>query len=125
MATFGEILQELRQDKKLSQKQLGDIIFVTTGTISNYENNHHFPDIDKLIMLADYFEVTTDYLLGRSSVNLSPDVFEDTVAQGKTLGSFIEDFKALSPDRQKMILLSMNDMKISMMLNQYSKKELL
>lgn len=54
MATFGELLQELRKDHRLSQKQLADVIAVTTGTVSNYENNQHLPDIEKLIMLADY-----------------------------------------------------------------------
>lgn len=123
MATFGEILRELRDDKKLSQSQLAKIIYVTTGTISNYENNRHLPDVDKLILLADYFGVTTDYLLGRSSSNLSPDVFNEPVSPDKTIGAFIEDFKSLSPDRRHLILLNIKDMKVSMMLNQYSKKE--
>ena len=57
MAQFGEILAELRHDKKLTQEQLGKIIFVTTGTISNYENNVHFPDVEKLEALADFFDV--------------------------------------------------------------------
>ncbi len=77
MATFGELLQELRKDHRLSQKQLADVIAVTTGTVSNYENNQHLPDIEKLIMLADYFGVTTDYLLGRSISRLPPDIFEE------------------------------------------------
>ena len=47
MATFGELLQELRKDHRLSQKQLADVIPVTTGTVSNYENNQHLPDIEK------------------------------------------------------------------------------
>lgn len=63
MATFGEILHELRRDKRLSQKQLAQILYVTTGTVSNYENDHHLPDVDKLILLADYFGVTTDFCL--------------------------------------------------------------
>lgn len=125
MATFGEILHELRRDKRLSQKQLAQILYVTTGTVSNYENDHHLPDVDKLILLADYFGVTTDYLLGRTSSNLSPDVFEENIVPGKTLGSFLLDFRSLSPDRQQMILMNIKDMKISMMLNQYSKKETL
>lgn len=52
MATFGELLQELRKDHRLSQKQLVDVIAVTTGTVSNYENNQHLPDIEKLIIVV-------------------------------------------------------------------------
>ena len=46
MANFGELLAELRQDRHLTQDQLAKIIFVTAGTISNYENNMHFPDVE-------------------------------------------------------------------------------
>ena len=85
MATFGELLEELRKDHRLSQKQLADVIAVTTGTVSNYENNQHLPDIEKLIMLADYFGVTTDYLLGRSISRLqSSMIFGNSPLIGKT-----------------------------------------
>jgi transcriptional regulator with XRE-family HTH domain len=125
MATFGEILRELRDDRKLSQQELAQLIYVTAGTISNYENNRHLPDVDKLILLADHFGVTTDYLLGRSSSNLSPDIFDESISSDQTLGGFIEDFRSLTPDRRHLILLSIKDMKVSMMLNQYSKKDFL
>lgn len=52
MATFGNILEELRKDRKMTQKELSEVIYVTTGTISNYENDRYLPDIEKLIMLA-------------------------------------------------------------------------
>ena len=62
MAHLGELIAELRQDKGLTQKELGDILCVFSGTISNYENGVHLPDVDKVIALANYFHVTTDYL---------------------------------------------------------------
>ena len=62
MAHLGELIAELRQDKGLTQKELGDILCVSSGTISNYENGVHLPDVDKVIALANYFHVTTDYL---------------------------------------------------------------
>ena len=46
MARFGEILAELRQDRGLTQETLARVLFVTAGTISNYENSAHFPDIE-------------------------------------------------------------------------------
>ena len=51
MAQFGELLAELRQDKKLTQKQLAKIIYVTSGTICNYENNIHYPDVESSLPL--------------------------------------------------------------------------
>ena len=62
MSKFGELLAELRLDRKMTQKDLAKMLFVSVGTISNYEKGVHFPDIEKLIDLADFFHVTTDYL---------------------------------------------------------------
>ena len=86
MATFGNILEELRKDRKMTQKELSEVIYVTTGTISNYENDRYLPDIEKLIMLADYFNVTIDYLLGRASYNLNPDIVSARASTYSTPG---------------------------------------
>ena len=59
MAHIGELIAELRQDNGMTQRQLGEILSVTSGTISNYENGVHLPDIEKVIILADYFHVGT------------------------------------------------------------------
>ena len=123
MATFGNILEELRKDRKMTQKELSEVIYVTTGTISNYENDRYLPDIEKLIMLADYFNVTIDYFLGRASYNLNPDTFEKPIDTTTTIGSFLKDFIALSANRQSIILGIVNDMKTSMMLNNYKNRE--
>jgi len=72
MAEFGDILEELRKDKGMTQKDLSEIIYVTTGTISNYESGQYMPDLQKLITLADYFGVTLDYLTGSSASNHCP-----------------------------------------------------
>ena len=48
MAQFSELLVELRQDKKMTQEDLAKVLFVTSGTISNYENGVHLPDIEKI-----------------------------------------------------------------------------
>ena len=79
MAQFGDLLSELRQDRKMTQKQLAKAIFVTTGTISNYENNVHFPDVEKLLALSKYFNVTIDYLLGQTDCDLPVEVFSETI----------------------------------------------
>lgn len=60
-------LKELRQDKGLSQEQLAAIINVKNYTIGNWEQERSEPSIADIIKIADYFEVSTDYLLGRSN----------------------------------------------------------
>ena len=67
MTKFGEILMQLRQEKHLSQAELGHIIYVSGGTISNYEKGVHYPDVEKLVRLADYFNVSMNWCgAGRS-----------------------------------------------------------
>lgn len=113
MAEFGELLAELRKDQKITQKELAEKIFVTSGTISNYEKGVHFPDIKKLISIADFFHVTTDYLLGRCSNSVSPDSLDETVFRNITAGQILEDIKELPPDRKTALVIVLNDMKLS------------
>lgn len=58
-------IKELRIEHKLSQNELGKIINVSGQTILNWENDIYEPSIEKLIQLADYFNVTLDYLVNR------------------------------------------------------------
>lgn len=58
-------LRELRKAKGLTTTELGKIIGCSNPTITNYELGNRKPDPDTLKKLADYFEVSVDYLLGR------------------------------------------------------------
>ena len=61
---IGKIIKELRKDSNLSQTGLANIIGTTQDTISLWELGKSLPDINMLIKLAKYFNVSTDYLLG-------------------------------------------------------------
>ena len=123
MAQFGEILAELRQDRGLTQRDLAKLFFVTPGTISNYEKGRHLPDAERLIKIADYFSVTTDYLLGRSSSNLPADVFSAPLLDDMTAGEMIQLVQTLSPDRKKVLCLLLRDLHFSTVVGQYNYKE--
>ena len=60
----GELLQELRRDKGLSQKELGALLSVSPFTISSYECGHSDPDDEAKVKLAKIFDISVDYLLG-------------------------------------------------------------
>ena len=62
---IGKRIKELRMEKGLSQQELGAIIHVTKVSICGYENGTRTPNLEKLALLADALETTTDYLLGR------------------------------------------------------------
>lgn len=59
-------LSELRNSKKISQRQLAKILNVTQPMISGWEKGIYQIDNDTLKILADYFNVSTDYILGRT-----------------------------------------------------------
>lgn len=87
--SFGEILTALREERGIYQKELASILNVSVGTISNYENNIHYPDQEALILLADYFKVTTDYLLGRTSYRYNPEILNQEYAPNITVSDLI------------------------------------
>jgi len=64
MKIFAERLRELRTEKRMSMKQLAKELNTTDAAISNWENNINEPKITYLKVVAIYFGVTTDYLLG-------------------------------------------------------------
>ncbi len=66
MITFGERLKLLRNKKGLKQTELAKILEVSERTIRYYEFNEREPDLSSLKILADFFEVSIDYLLGRT-----------------------------------------------------------
>lgn len=59
-------LKELRKKKGLSQLRLATDLNTTQNTISRYETGEREPGIDELITIADYFNVSVDYLIGRT-----------------------------------------------------------
>lgn len=59
-------LRELRKEKRLTMKELGKILSLAEPTISGYENGTRSPDYETLNKIADVFNVSTDYLLGRT-----------------------------------------------------------
>ena len=66
MLDFNKRLKELRKTEEITQKQLGQIIGLSTSHIQSYELSKRKPSYFKLIALADYFDVSIDYLVGRS-----------------------------------------------------------
>lgn len=65
---FSEKLQNLRKEKGISQEELSEILDVSRQSISKYENGTSQPSFEKLVMIAKYFEVSTDDLLGSEEI---------------------------------------------------------
>jgi DNA-binding XRE family transcriptional regulator len=64
--TFGERLKQLRLDHNLTQEAMAEKLQTVRSTINKYEKNTRKPEYETLIKIADLFQTTTDYLLGRT-----------------------------------------------------------
>lgn len=68
MKVFAERLTELRKQYKYTQRQMADILSISQPSYIRYENDTSEPTQENLVKLADAFDVSVDYLLGRSDV---------------------------------------------------------
>ena len=100
-------IKELRLSRHLTQRELGDIISVTQQNISKYDNNVIEVPVDVLIKIAQYFNVTTDYILGITETKRN---LERQVIVNKAIDEYfeyVEIFKTLTNDEKELIWLIM------------------
>ena len=69
---LGENIQNLRKSFSLSQVDFAKALGVSKQCVSNWENGYIQPSLDMFVKIADYFNVSTDYLLGRCKDNPIP-----------------------------------------------------
>lgn len=67
MVEFGKKLKELRNNRNLSQTDLSKVINVSKSMISSYETTWRMPSYEVLLNIANFFNVSIDYLLGRKN----------------------------------------------------------
>ena len=65
MTIFSERLKRLRKNKGLKQQEIADILGVKRNTYSDWENGKTEPSFGNLVKLADFFDVSLDWLFGR------------------------------------------------------------
>lgn len=72
MMLLGTKIQKLRKEKNMSQDALAEAIGVTRQSISKWELGDSLPDVEKILLLSEYFHVTTDYLLKEDMKKIEP-----------------------------------------------------
>lgn len=94
---FAQRFKYLRQSKGLNQVQLGENLGVKKQTVSNWENDNIMPSTEMLEKIATFFQVSTDYLLGRENVSmegvLTMDITGLTPQQVEHIRAIVEDFR--------------------------------
>jgi len=92
--TIGEILRNLLADRDLTQKQLAESLNIGASTLSNYIQNNREPDYGTLKCFADYFGVSTDFLLNHRTKQ----------AVSHQEDELLHIFRALTSDQQELFI---------------------
>lgn len=99
-------IKEIRLQRNISQKELAVTLGIAPNTLSQYENEKREPDIGTLELIADFFNVSVDCLLGREKEKPTPgdgDGLDDATLERE----FMRWFRAQSPGRQKEVLFDL------------------
>lgn len=67
MTTLGNRITELRESRKMTQHELSKKLHISRASLSHYEKNRREPDYETLQKIADYFQVSIDYMFGRTA----------------------------------------------------------
>lgn len=91
---FPEMIRELRRDKGVSQQRIANYLNVSQVAYSKYETGKNEPSNDVLLKLADYFNVSVDFLLGRrikGYESLIPEDYYEVVKEAQRVGLTASD----------------------------------
>ena len=97
-------LRTLREERKLSQQKLADEFDVSQAQIQNYETGGYQPDITMLNKYADFFDVSVDFLLGRTEIRRKPELTEDYELNPEEQ-KLVNRYRALRPNQRQSISL--------------------
>ena len=109
MATFGQRLKELRLQKDMTQEELATRIGIGKQAVSQYESDKRHPDFETLGAFSDFFNVSADYMIGKSDITLrlltSSDI--ERLERGEVVSTLdsklLKAFHSASPILQKGI----------------------
>ena len=106
MATFAERLKELREEKGISQQELGDEIGVSKDTVYRWEASKMQPKEEHVTFLAGFFHVSYLYLVGAVDEREMIISEDDTKEGAKEEELMLKLYRSLSPDLKKMVQLT-------------------
>lgn len=100
---FPMALKNLREGKGYPQEQLAGALHVSKATISHYELGTSTPNIDLMIQMADIFDVSLDYLMGRTNAKIPCNFWNGSFIKGVGNKELIERILELDPKHRKLV----------------------
>ncbi|HCF49112.1 MAG TPA: transcriptional regulator [Syntrophomonas sp.] len=91
--SLGERLRSAREEKGWKQTYVAKILGITSQSLSNYERGDRDPDTSLLARLADLYEVTTDYLLGRDQIEVKMEIDPEEIKTVYDMDKLAEELR--------------------------------
>lgn len=104
--SLGSKIKQLRERNGIPQKDFAKRIGVSNVVLSRYESGERKPDYETLIKIADFFEVTTDFLLGRETITNNQN--KESLFPFDQVGISQKDFENLSTYQQEVLEWAVN-----------------
>ena len=101
---YREIIRDLRTDRDMSQTDVAKVLGTTQQHYSKYENGENEMPVRVFIVLADYYGVSVDYLLGRPKSGQGYDVLECKVSADTTVNEVVSDILNLDPANRDAVV---------------------
>lgn len=95
-------IKELREERHILQKELGDALGIAQNTLSQYETGRREPDLDTTQKIADFFGVSVDYLLGREAQKEKPLINND-----EELTEYLDELRS-RPEKRMLFSVTKN-----------------
>lgn len=102
-------LRILREERKLSQQRLADEFGLAQSQIHNYENGSYAPDIATLGKYADFFDVSVDFLLGRTPIRHRAEPVEE-YELNEAERTLMNRFRGLLPNQRRSLDLFLDSL---------------
>lgn len=99
-----ENIKKLRLKDKISQQELGDIVGVSQQSINKYENHNVEPGLETLVKIAEYFNVSVDFLIGHTDVERLPENLT-RFDLNREESKLIDGFRKLSKSEKSSIIV--------------------
>ena len=97
-------IRNIREDHDLTQQQIADILGIRQQYYSDYEKGVYDFPIRHLLVLAQFYHCTTDYLLGLTDYKHSLDSLKEPFFQCVTIGSLLSNLTVLTSEKRKLLL---------------------
>ena len=114
---IGEFLKELRLEKKLTQSELADKLFVSNKSVSRWERGSNLPDIDILIELSRLYGVGLEEILDGQRKDMTTDKIESTALKVAELSS--DEQRHLTKNIQIIFIAGLITMTINMLMERF------